>query len=207
MRDASRWLLGGVCTFVLALPAGAHHVMEGRAPETLADQLLSGVAHPLIGLDHVASLLVMGLIISLSTQRLAMLSTYLLAIVAGVALHVAQIDVSWAELGIGVSVALLGGGLAGLVSKPGVVALLFMLTGIFHGYAYGETVGRVEPSYIVAYLLGLTLIQGVVAVSVARVARRLKEKQPARTVAALRASGLGSAAFGVVLAVMALTRG
>src|SRR5438552_688041 len=39
-----------------ATPAFAHHVMGGRTPATFMEGLLSGLAHPLIGPDHLAFL-------------------------------------------------------------------------------------------------------------------------------------------------------
>jgi urease accessory protein len=40
---------------LLAEPAFAHHLMGGRTPSTFADGLLSGLGHPIIGLDHFAA--------------------------------------------------------------------------------------------------------------------------------------------------------
>jgi len=37
-----------------AAGAEAHHAMGGTMPQTLAQGLLSGLAHPVIGLDHLA---------------------------------------------------------------------------------------------------------------------------------------------------------
>ena len=42
-------------------PALAHHVMGGVTPETLWQGLLSGLAHPIIGVDHFAFILGVGL--------------------------------------------------------------------------------------------------------------------------------------------------
>src|SRR5258708_9875864 len=36
-------------------PALAHHVMGGQVPVTFRDGLLSGLAHPIIGIDHFAA--------------------------------------------------------------------------------------------------------------------------------------------------------
>jgi urease accessory protein len=42
--------------------AEAHHAMGGTTPQTLAQGLLSGLAHPVIGLDHLAFTLAAGLL-------------------------------------------------------------------------------------------------------------------------------------------------
>ena len=41
-------------------PALAHHPMGGRMPATFTDGLLSGLGHPIIGLDHLAAVLAIG---------------------------------------------------------------------------------------------------------------------------------------------------
>src|SRR5262249_57584778 len=42
------------------VPAFAHHMMGGRTPSTFMEGLLSGLGHPVIGLDHLAFLLAVG---------------------------------------------------------------------------------------------------------------------------------------------------
>src|SRR5262244_1869797 len=41
---------------LLADPAFAHHLMGGRMPSTFVEGLLSGLGHPVIGIDHLAFL-------------------------------------------------------------------------------------------------------------------------------------------------------
>ena len=45
-----------------AEPALAHHVMGGAMPATFGQGLLSGLGHPIIGLDHLAALVGAGLV-------------------------------------------------------------------------------------------------------------------------------------------------
>ncbi len=45
---------------VAAGPALAHHPMGGVTPATFADGLLSGLGHPVIGLDHFAAVIAVG---------------------------------------------------------------------------------------------------------------------------------------------------
>src|SRR5258708_28935781 len=49
---------------------------------------------------------------------------------------------------------------------------LFAVAGIFHGYAFGESIFGAETSPLHAYLLGLILIQGALTVAAALFARR-----------------------------------
>jgi len=41
-------------------PAYAHHLMGGRTPATFAEGMLSGLGHPVIGLDHFAAVVAVG---------------------------------------------------------------------------------------------------------------------------------------------------
>ena len=44
-----------------AAPALAHHPIGGMAPQTIWHGFLSGIAHPIIGFDHLAFILAFGL--------------------------------------------------------------------------------------------------------------------------------------------------
>ena len=52
-----RVLTGVAATLAIVQPAAAHHFMDGTTPATAAEGLLSGLAHPLIGLDHLLFLM------------------------------------------------------------------------------------------------------------------------------------------------------
>ena len=41
-------------------PASAHHAMGGKTPTTFAEGMLSGLGHPVIGADHLAFLIAVG---------------------------------------------------------------------------------------------------------------------------------------------------
>jgi len=53
-------------------PASAHHVMGGATPATFAQGLLSGLGHPVIGLDHLTFVLAVGLAVGASGLNLLM---------------------------------------------------------------------------------------------------------------------------------------
>jgi urease accessory protein len=50
---------------------------------------------------------------------------------------------------------------------------LFALAGLFHGYAFGESIYGAEASPLWAYLVGLVVSQSVLAVGIALVARHM----------------------------------
>ena len=46
---------------MIAAPSLAHHPMGGGAPQSLLHEYLSGVGHPIIGLEHLAFIFLVGL--------------------------------------------------------------------------------------------------------------------------------------------------
>ena len=156
-------------------PAAAHHPMGGVTPATFLQGLLSGFGHPIIGLDHLAFLIAVGLAVGLGRLPLATPAAFVLASGAGVALHVAGIGLPAGEFLVAASVVALGVALAAgarLALPPAL--LLFALAGVLHGHAYGEAVFGAEATPIVAYLLGLFIVQGALASGVAIAAGRAR---------------------------------
>lgn len=157
-----------------ATPAMAHHAMGGEMPTTLAQGLLSGVAHPVIGVDHLVMIVAIGLFAGIKRQGLALPIAFCLAAMAGTGLHLLSLSLPGAELWVTGSVLLLG--LLMLVQERLNLAAIFGLiglAGLFHGYAYGESIFGVEGTPLVAYLVGFTAIQMAIGVGVAQIAKTM----------------------------------
>jgi urease accessory protein len=180
--------------------AHAHHAMDGETPGTLMEGLISGLAHPVIGLDHLAFIVAAGIAAGvLGLGRMSPLA-FVAASIAGVFVHLALIDVPAVEPVIAVSVVLAGGLLALSARGLGAAAWvgLFAVAGLFHGYAYGEGIVGAEATPLAAYLLGLLVIQSLIALACHWVASRrnwLPQAVEPRLV--------GAAAFGVGLSAVA----
>ena len=167
-------------TALLAVPllsattsASAHHVMGGKTPATLVEGLLSGLGHPLIGPDHLAFLLGTGIAVGYGGLNLALLALFVVASAVGVALHVNGVNLPAAEVVVAASVLLAGFLIArGRPFPVWIWAVLFAVAGLFHGYAYGESIFGAEASPLYAYLVGLVLIQSALTVGTALLARR-----------------------------------
>jgi urease accessory protein len=154
-------------------PASAHHVMDGQLPSTFAQGLLSGLGHPVIGPDHLAFLIAVGVAVGAGGLSLALPVIFVAASAIGVALHVSGMELPGAELIVAASVVIAGVLLARGRSLPlAAWAALFGLAGIAHGYAYGESIFGAEPTPLFAYLLGLVVIQSTIAIGIALIARR-----------------------------------
>ena len=180
---------------LLGLPAQAHHPMGGTTPTTALAGFLSGLGHPIIGVDHFAFVVALGLIASFSRRGFVLPVAFVLATLAGTGLHLTGLDLPGAEVGISLSVVLAGAVLAAY-RKLGaaVLAGLGAVAGILHGYAYGEAIIGAEMSPLVAYLAGFAVIQLVVAGSAFWAGRRCQ--RAAEPLLTLRFAGFAIAGAG-----------
>lgn len=161
-RESSLFVAIGL---LLPVPAFAHHAMGGETPLTFVQGLISGLAHPVIGLDHFLFLLMAGaLAYSMkSPLKVAMPFLFVVSALAGTSLHLGGFNLSGVEVAIALSV-ILSGGL--VLSRRRMSALaasgLFVFAGLFHGYAYAESIVGAQNAPLLAYLAGLALIQAAV---------------------------------------------
>jgi len=178
-----------------AVPAFAHHLMGGRVPATFGDRLLSGLGHPIIGLDHFAAVVAVGCLAAAHRSGAALAVGFVLAMIAGVGLHVHGTTVPGADMLVALTVIALGALMLRRRAMPAGGALaLFALVGLVHGYALGESIAGAEPTPLYAYLIGLAFIQSAVALAAMSVAR-LSMIEPSR----LRLIGAGIAGIGLAM--------
>ena len=190
-------LLAGSFCFVAA-PAFAHHMMGGKTPSTIMEGLLSGLGHPVIGPDHLAFLLALGVVVGVGGLSLALPALFIAAMAVGVVVHVNGIGLPAPEIIVAASVLFAGLLIAAGRALPVVAwGALFAVAGLFHGYAFGESIYGAETSPLGAYLVGLVVSQSVLAVGTALVARRL-----GAGVSGLAPRLIGAAVVGVGLATL-----
>lgn len=155
-------------------PAFAHHAMDGQMPTSFAQGLLSGLAHPVIGPDHLAFIIALGVAVALIGARAALIGAFIAASTAGVLVHIASIDVPASEALVASSVIV-----AGLLiafsrnAGPAMWLVLAGLAGLFHGYAFGESIIGAERNVLGAYLIGIAIVSAAIATAVSLVAGRL----------------------------------
>jgi urease accessory protein len=179
--------------FAASHPAAAHHVMEGKTPTTFMQGLLSGLGHPIIGIDHLAFLVAVGIAVGVASLGLALPLAFVAASAFGVILHVQGLSLPAAEAIVAASVLLAGALIAhGRITSSSVWVGLFALAGLVHGYAYGEAVAGAEAAPIWAYLVGLIIIQAALTVGIAFVTRRMTNPVTPRLAGAVVA-GIGLA--------------
>ena len=150
-------------SLLISAAAPAHHAMDGRTPSTFTEGLLSGLAHPVISVDHLAAVIAVGLLASLSRHRVMLVAAFSVATLCGVGLHVARVDFPTAELGIALSLLAFGWLLLRRATPAMLSYVVIVAGGSLHGFAYGESIIAAEASSLGAYLLGLSLIQTTIA--------------------------------------------
>ncbi|WP_210211976.1 MULTISPECIES: HupE/UreJ family protein [unclassified Mesorhizobium] len=158
--------------------------------------LLSGLQHPLAGIDHLLAMLLVGIIAARTGGRAAILvpACFVAAMVAGTMLGIAGTVLPSLESGVALSLVIFGAMVA--LARPFPLALAATLTalfGLFHGNAHGleipETVGGM--AYAIGFLASTLALHATGALA----ALTLRSRP-----AAIRAAGIGTSLVGVALA-------
>lgn len=163
-RHCARVALLAVCT-VVAPAAGAHHAIGGRIPWNAWEGLLSGLAHPVLGLDHFAFVVAAGFIAALYRRGALVPVAFVASSLIGTGVHLLAWNLPAPELMISLSVVLFGVLLIARQLPLSIVVGLAVASGIFHVYAYGESIVGAEMTPLWAYLMGLAVVQLMIGLS------------------------------------------
>jgi urease accessory protein len=198
-QTSNRILVATLLMLTTAGPAVAHHPTGGKAPETLFHGLLSGFGHPVIGLDHLAFIIALGIAAALLPSGLTVVVAFVAASTAGVIAHVLSVGIPASEVVVALSVVIAG---IAIVFHQGFGRpqwiLLSILAGFFHGYAFGEAVVGSERQVVGAYLIGLAVMMSVIALAVREFTKRFVlpgDMAGGR----LRTAGIAMGCIGIVL--------
>jgi len=173
--------------------------MGGQLPQTFGEGLLSGLGHPVIGVDHLAFVVAVGITAALAGRLWSLTLPFVAAALAGCMVYLAGVTLPVAELVIAATVLLLGAIIATNRRLPSaMLAILFAGAGLFHGWAYGQSIIGAEQTPLVAYLAGFTLIQLAVAVFAGLVTRWVITGEAGRQMQ-VRLAGAAVAGMGLVL--------
>lgn len=201
LRSLFRMTIAAVPILLLAAPASAHHLMGGKIPSTFAEGLLSGLGHPVIGADHLAFLVAVGVIVGVSRLSLTLPVLFVVTMAAGVFAHVSAVSIPAPEFLVALSVLAVGLLMArGHAYSALVWSGLFAVAGFFHGYAFGESIYGAERSPLGAYLLGLVVVQSALTFGIALATRRVQASSLLPRLIGAGVGGVGIAAL-IALAV------
>jgi urease accessory protein len=146
--------------------AHSHHVMDYAMPATALEGLLSGLGHPVIGIDHLLFIAGAGVLAARLERGYLLPLVFVVASIAMAGMRYLGVDVGLDELWIAGSLVVLGAIMvAAREPAGGVMAVLFLVTGALHGNALAEAIVGAERTPLIAYLAGLTLIQCAIALS------------------------------------------
>lgn len=179
----------GLALMLTASMAQAHTGAE------MASGFMSGFTHPLFGLDHVLAMVAVGIWGATLGRPLvwALPVVFPLLMVVGGVLGIAGIDLPYVEIGIAISVIVLGIAIAADWRAPVAVAVAIVaMFGVFHGFAHGKELP--EAAAPAAYAAGFVISTGLL--HLAGIAIGLLKAVP-RGTQLLRASGGLIAAMGV----------
>jgi urease accessory protein len=196
LRSLFRTTIAAVPILLLAAPASAHHLMGGKIPSTFAEGLLSGLGHPVIGADHLAFLVAVGVIVGVSRLSLMLPILFVAAMAVGVFAHVDAVTIPAPEFIVALSVLIVGLLMARGRAYSGLVwSGLFAVAGFFHGYAFGESIFGAERAPLGAYLLGLVIVQSALTFGIALLTRRVQVSTVLPRLIGAAIGGVGIAAL------------
>ena len=196
----SRWaaiLWGG-----WAVGAHAHHVMDYAVPATAWQGFLSGLGHPVIGLDHLLFVIGAGVLAARMERGILLPLVFVGASIVAVAAGSTGAALPLGELWVALSLLVLGGAL--LISRGparGVVTALFLVAGAVHGYALAESIVGAERTPLYGYLAGLTCALSLVASAAWATASWIRTARPALPVT--RVAGISLGIAGLYFAILA----
>lgn len=143
-----------------AMPAFAHTGVGAHGG------LAAGFTHPLLGLDHLLAMIAVGLFAAARGGKALWLVplAFVAMMAGGGALAMAGIQVPMVELGIALSVVVLGGAVALRLSLP--VAGAMALAGafaLFHGHAHGAEMpaGASAFTYAAGFVAATAMLHGI----------------------------------------------
>ena len=136
----------------------AHHPWESNLTEfSFLNGIVSGLAHPMIGVDHLLFLLAIGLVGRISLLK--WLPSLLLLGLGGSLLSQINPYMNGAELVIGISLIISAFVSIGRLSPFTMMPLIF-----FHGYVLGQSMFGLETTPLVGYFIGLLISEALVIV-------------------------------------------
>lgn len=206
MRTAIRKAaLAAAALSAIASPALAHHAMDGKLPTSFMQGLLSGMAHPVIGPDHFAFIIAIGIAAAIVPGGIGVIAAFLAASTLGVLAHLAALDLPMAEALVASSLIVAGGLVTfGRRAGAGPWLALAIFAGLIHGYAFGESIVGADRNVVGAYLIGLACVSGAVAAGIMLFTRAFVAPRKAFE-AHLRTAGVVLGSAGVVMLAAGLT--
>lgn len=149
---------------LLTTEAFAHHALGGSIPIGFGQGLLSGLAHPMIEIDHLAFVLAVGVLTAVSQGGFSLPVWFVGGTAMGCLLNAGSLQLQPAGWMVPLSALLIGGYLASGRSADGHWhKWVFLAAGALHGLAYSQAIIGSENNSLQDYLLGFAVVQTMMA--------------------------------------------
>ncbi|MEO1490846.1 MAG: HupE/UreJ family protein [Pseudomonadota bacterium] len=160
----------GSAIVLCTTPALAHHPLAGAPMDTFTHGVLSGIGHPILGFDHLFFIIAVGIVAAYTGRALIAPLGYVAGMLAGCTLIMGGIALPAVEFVIAASLVVGGAVLmSGRALSAPVAMALFGALGLFHGWAFGESLagqeGGAAISVAAGYLIGLSVSQWAIAIA------------------------------------------
>lgn len=182
--------------FILCMTALTLHPAPAQAHLIGGSGLLSGLSHPLFGLDHLLTMVAVGVIGTRLGGKMAFVLplVFVTFMTLGGIAAVSGIDLPFAEAGIAISVLFLGTVIAVDRKIPlGAALATIALFAIFHGHAHGDELPHI--AHPAAYFTGFILSTALLHLS--GIAIGIYAGKTLKTENALRLAGVGMSIAGI----------
>jgi urease accessory protein len=176
-------------------------------PTTFLEGLLSGLSHPALGLDHLAFIVVLGVVAALVPGGIPVIATFVGTAILGTLVHAANFEFALSEQLVALSVLIAGLLIALGLGARQLIWLPFVgVAGLLHGYAFGEEILGADGPVIAAYLIGVVVVCSVIALAVMQIASKVLALSDAGWWP-LRIAGTVIAVVGIVLLAQLIRNG
>lgn len=196
--------LFAILATLIATPALAHHPLGGMPMETFVHGVLSGIGHPILGFDHLFFVVIVGVTAMLTGRKYSAPLAYIVTMLLGCLMMSLGVGLPLKETVIALSLLVVGYIVLsgrGAAFVPAMIA--FAAFGLFHGSAFGDSIaaqeGGVGGAVLIGYMIGLGVIQYVIALASGLV---MEKVLGAAEASSLNARLAGAAAAGVGLFLM-----
>lgn len=160
---------------VLPLTAYGHHPMGGLTPESILQGFLSGLGHPIIELDHLLFIMGFAWLLAVCSRHIApQIALFLTLGVLGTVGRLTFTDIVFFEAAVFITTAVVGVLLVTQrLDHAWFLWILAPLAGLVHGYGYGGAIVGAESTPILAYLIGVSVVQAALMLGTVFGVRRL----------------------------------
>lgn len=179
----------------------AHHPTGSQVPQTITDGLLSGLGHPVIGVGHLAFIAALGLFSVRIGAAPKAIAAFLLMTLVGLLLHVGGVEVPAGDALMALSALVIGIVLLSPIARMRTVlaVLASAAAGLVHGSVYGGSMEGASMPALLAYLVGVTIMQGALLTGVCALQRARSTASGTKRGLLERVVGGSAAATGVLL--------